>query len=63
MPYKLDSYQLRELITQPETGMGYQYVEADMNDYSSLRGVVLNAEIFVPENKIEKIIGKYSLSY
>jgi len=63
MPYKLDSDQIRELVTQPETGMGYQYVEADMNDYSSLKGVVLNAEIFIPENRIEKIIGRYSLSY
>lgn len=63
MPYKLDSEQIRELIAQPETGMGYQYVEATMNNPSYLRGVVLNAELFIPENKIEKIMGKNFLTY
>jgi len=63
MPYKLDTRQIHELIVQPETGMGYQYVEATMNNFSSLKGVVLNSELFIPENRIEKIIGKRSLAY
>jgi len=63
MPYKLDTQQIRELVAQPETGMGYQYVEATTSDFSFLKGVVLNAELFIPENRIEKIMGKYPLSY
>jgi len=63
MPYKLDVEQMRELITQPETGMGYQYVEATMSNFSSLKGVVLNAELFIPEEKIEKIMGRHFLTY
>lgn len=63
MPYKLATEQIRELIAQPETGMGYQYVEATMSDSASLRGVVLNAELFIPENRIEKIMGRQFLTY
>jgi len=63
MPYKLSTEQIRELVSQPETGMGYQYVEASMDNSSILKGVVLNSEVFIPEEKIEKIIGKRSLSY
>lgn len=57
MPYKLTYEQMNGLLEKPETGMGYQYVEASMHDYSSLRGIVLNAEVFIPENRIDKIIG------
>lgn len=63
MPYKLSTEQIRELISQPETGMGYQYVEASMSDFSILKGVVLNSEIFIPEEKIEKIMGRRFLTY
>ena len=63
MPYKLDIDQMHELIVQPETGMGYQYVEASMSDYTSLKGVVLNGELFIPENKIAKIMGRHYLTY
>lgn len=63
MLYKLSNEQIKEMTTQPETGMGYQYVEAAINSYSSSKGVVLNAEVFIPENKIEKIIGKRYLTY
>lgn len=63
MPYKLSVNQINELISHPETGMGYQYVEATMNTYSSLKGVVLNAEVFIPESKIEKIMGRRFLTY
>ena len=63
MPYQLDSDQMRQLIAQPETGMGYQFVEATMNNFSSVKGVVLNADVFIPENKIEKVSGRLFLSY
>lgn len=63
MPYRLASEQIHELLSYPESGMGYQYVEAVMRDFSSHTGVVLNAELFVPEDKIEKIMGRHSLSY
>jgi len=63
MPYKLSTEQIRELITQPETGMGYQYVEASMSDFSILKGIVLNSEVFIPEEKIEKIMGRRFLTY
>lgn len=63
MPYKLSTEQTRGLISQPETGMGYQYVEASMSNFSILKGVVLNSEVFIPEDKIEKIMGKRFLTY
>jgi len=63
MPYKLNDSQIREMVTQPETGPGYQYVEATMNDRSILKGVVVNAEVFIPENKIGKVIGVRHLTY
>lgn len=63
VPYKLSTDQIRELSAQPETGMGYQYVEAAMSDFSSLKGVVLNSEVFIPEDKIEKVMGSHFLSY
>lgn len=63
MPYKLSTNQINELISQPETGMGYQFVEATMSTYSSVKGVVLNAEVFIPESKIEKIMGRRFRTY
>lgn len=63
MPYKLSTEQIRELISQPETGMGYQYVEASMSNFSISKGVVLNSEVFIPEEKIEKIMGRRFLTY
>jgi len=63
MPYKLTTSQINELIVQPETGMGYQYVEARMNNYSSYKGVVLNGEVFIPDIRIEKIMGQRFLNY
>lgn len=63
MPYKLSSEQIRELVNQPETGMGYQYVEASMSNFSTIPGVVLNSEVFIPEEKIEKIMGSRFLTY
>jgi hypothetical protein len=63
MPYKLTLNQINELVAQPETGMGYQYVEATMSTYDSLRGVVLNGEVFIPEIRIEKIMGSQAINY
>ncbi|MDD5503784.1 MAG: hypothetical protein PHV77_00520 [Candidatus Omnitrophica bacterium] len=63
MPYKLSDTQIRELVSQPETGMGYQYVEASMSNLSTSQGVVLNSEVFIPEERIEKIMGRRFLTY
>ncbi len=63
MPYQLSTDQIRELVAQPETGMGYQYVEASMSDSHVMKGVVLNSEVFIPEARIEKIMGQRSLNY
>ncbi|MEW5894448.1 MAG: hypothetical protein AB1650_01635 [Candidatus Omnitrophota bacterium] len=63
MPYKLTTDQINKLISQPETGMGYQYVEAKMSNYSSFKGVVLNGEVFIPDIRVEKIMGFRSLNY
>lgn len=62
MPYKLSNDQIGYLISQPETGMGYQYVEANIYPNSE-KGVVLNAEVFIPKSKIEKIMGRRYLTY
>ena len=43
--FKLTEVQTRELLTQPETGMGYQAVDATLADNTTARGVVYNAEL------------------
>src|SRR3989338_6493743 len=63
MPYMLTASQINELIAQPETGMGYQYVEATMSTDDYLKGVVLNGEVFIPETKIGEIMGQRFLPY
>jgi hypothetical protein len=37
----------RNLLTQPETGMGYQRVDATLRDNKIERGIVFNAELLV----------------
>jgi len=63
MPYKLDFQQTHELLTQPESGMGYQIVETVMRDAAALKGVILNAEVFIPFDKMQKIMGRQYLSF
>lgn len=43
--YQLSQEETRSLLRQPESGMGYQIVDAQTTDYRTKRGVVLNAEL------------------
>src|SRR5579863_6411772 len=45
MPLKLTQADTRALLEQPESGMGYQVVDAVTNSYVRKRGVVYNAEL------------------
>lgn len=42
---RLNESQTRSLLAQPETGMGYQEVEATLLDYKTEKGIVYNAEL------------------
>jgi hypothetical protein len=64
MPFLLDHEHVQSLLSQPESGMGYQIVEAAFrNSFSSTHGFVLNAEVFIPDDRMEKILGPRHLSY
>jgi hypothetical protein len=43
--YQLTQEERRSLLRQPESGMGYQIVDAQTTDYRTKRGIVLNAEL------------------
>ena len=43
--YRLNDAETRSLLKQPESGMGYQVVDAVTTDYKTKRGVVYNAEL------------------
>jgi hypothetical protein len=43
--FRLTEAQTRELLTQPESGMGYQAVDATLSDNTTTRGVAYNAEL------------------
>ena len=43
--YRLSSKETSSLLRQPESGMGYQVVDAQKMDYRTKRGVVFNAEL------------------
>ena len=45
--FRLSPEETRSLIQQPESGMGYQVVDAVTADYKKKRGIVLNAELLV----------------
>ena len=54
MYYKLSSQQEDQLLHQPETGMGYQVIEAiKQGSYSRERFLVLNSEIVIEVNGYE----------
>jgi len=54
MLYKLTASQEKELLHQPETGMGYQVVEASRSgSYIRERFLVLNSEIVIERNGLE----------
>lgn len=42
---KLDEAQTQSLLAQPETGMGYQEVEATLRNNQTEKGIVYNAEL------------------
>lgn len=42
---KLNDSETRTLLNQPETGMGYQLVEATLRDNKTERGIAYNAEL------------------
>lgn len=46
MPLRLTSSETRTLLGQPETGMGYQIVEATTRDDKKRLGIAFNAELF-----------------
>ncbi|HWB15891.1 MAG TPA: hypothetical protein VG538_05740 [Vicinamibacterales bacterium] len=43
--YRLSQEQTRSLVRQPESGMGYQVVDAATTDNKTKRGIVYNAEL------------------
>jgi hypothetical protein len=49
--FRLSVTQKASLISQPETGMGFQTVEATTFDNQTKRGTALNAELLVFENE------------
>src|SRR5438093_11959360 len=59
MVIKLEGAEKRELLSKPENGMGYQIADATLNDNSTKRGVVLNAELFVTSDDIKILSASY----
>ncbi|HEV8079468.1 MAG TPA: hypothetical protein VGP43_02060 [Chitinophagaceae bacterium] len=56
MYYKLSTLQEKELLNKPETGMGYQVVEATkQNSYTLQKYLVLNSEIVIEMDANESI--------
>src|SRR5947208_4334967 len=49
--FRLTATQKASLISQPETGMGFQTVEATTFDNQTKRGTAFNAELLVFENE------------
>src|ERR1039458_4464295 len=43
----------RSLLTEPETGMGYQRVEATLRDNKTERGIAFNAELLVLDDETQ----------
>jgi hypothetical protein len=51
--FRLTDAQMRELLRQPETGMGYQEVEVTHRDNKSEKGIVYNAELLFEGNETQ----------
>jgi len=56
---KLGDAEMRSLLAQPETGMGYQDVEVTRWDYRTERGVVYNAELLFSGNEKQDDLRTY----
>jgi len=48
---RLTDSNTRALLAQPESGMGYQVVEATLSDNKTKRGVAYNAELLLFEEE------------
>jgi len=53
---RLSEAQTRSLLAQPETGMGYQEVEATLRDNRTEKGIVYNAELMFEGNESRNIL-------
>jgi hypothetical protein len=49
--FKLNETESKDLLAQPETGMGYQIVEATLRDNTKQRGTAYNAELLFLRNE------------
>ena len=55
---KLSSPLMNELLSQPESGMGYQLVEATMAAGETKRGIAYNAELLLFEEESRDTLTK-----
>ncbi|MGE3344150.1 MAG: hypothetical protein AB7L71_12025 [Vicinamibacterales bacterium] len=53
---KLTDAQTRSLLTQPETGMGYQEVEATLRNNQTEKGIVYNGELIFLGNESRSVL-------
>jgi hypothetical protein len=53
---RLNESQTRALLTQPETGMGYQEVEVTHKDNKAEKGIVYNAELLFEGNETQTVL-------
>ncbi len=53
---RLTDSNTRALLAQPESGMGYQVVEATLSDNKTKRGVAYNAELLLFEEEPRRIM-------
>src|SRR4051812_22646333 len=53
---RLSESQTRELLRQPETGMGYQEVEATLRNNTLEKGIVYNAELMFESTESRNIL-------
>lgn len=53
--YRLSDAQINALVRLPESGMGYQLVDARVNDRQSRRYFVFNCELAVEPEKLEEV--------
>jgi hypothetical protein len=69
MYFKLSASQENELLTQPETGMGYQVVEATKaGNYTREKFLILNSEVVIEMNastsdNVRKVINEGVLAF
>ncbi len=54
--FRLTDAQMRDLLRQPETGMGYQEVEVTHRDNKTEKGIVYNAELLFEGNETQTVL-------